>query len=108
MIPDKIEATERVRCLAYDIAGKGVVGEIARYAERLAAARVIWPTTASTPAASRSTTATDAPSLAKRNAPARPMPDAAAVTMPILFARRMVSSFELVSLDRQAAAFLLS
>src|SRR3546814_14235285 len=45
--------------------------------------------TASTPAASRSTTATAAPSRANRNAPARPMPDAAAVTMPILSSRRM-------------------
>src|ERR1700733_121073 len=53
---------------------------------------VISPTTASTPARSRSTTATDAPSRAKRNAPARPMPEAAAVTMPIFPSRRMVFS----------------
>src|SRR5262245_43302175 len=41
-------------------------------------------TTAFAPASSISTTPTLAPSRAKRRAPARPMPDAAAVTMPTL------------------------
>src|SRR5262249_10324102 len=51
-------------------------------------APAISATTASTPARSMSTTPTAAPSLAKRSAPARPMPEAAAVTMPILFCKR--------------------
>ncbi len=46
-------------------------------------------TTRWTPAASTSTTATWAPSAAKRSAPARPMPEAAAVTIPIFPASRM-------------------
>ncbi len=46
-------------------------------------------TTPWTPAASTSTTATWAPSAAKRSAPARPMPEAAAVTIPIFPASRM-------------------
>src|SRR5581483_4608563 len=54
-------------------------------------AALISPTTRSTPAASMSTTPTAAPSLAKRTAPARPMPEAAAVTMPILPCMRMVA-----------------
>src|SRR5882724_6615481 len=37
-----------------------------------------------------STTPTAAPSRAKRSAPARPIPEAAAVTMPILLSSRMV------------------
>src|SRR5262245_12080424 len=49
-------------------------------------------TTRSTPAASTSTTATCAPSRAKRRAPARPMPEAAAVTIPIFPAKRMAWS----------------
>ncbi len=49
----------------------------------------ISPVTRSTPAASTSTTATCAPSRAKRTAPARPMPEAAAVTIPILPASRI-------------------
>ena len=53
-------------------------------------AAVISRTTLSTPAASTSTTATCAPSRAKRTAPARPMPDAAAVTIPIFPLRRIV------------------
>src|SRR5258705_13814868 len=40
-----------------------------------------------------STTPTAAPSRAKRSAPARPIPEAAAVTMPILLSSRMVSPF---------------
>ena len=52
-------------------------------------AEVISPTTRCTPAASTSTTATCAPSRAKRRAPARPMPEAAAVTIPIFPARRI-------------------
>src|SRR5262245_29616425 len=52
-------------------------------------AAVISFTTRSTPAASMSITATCAPSRAKRRAPARPMPEAAAVTIPIFPARRM-------------------
>src|SRR6266446_3523695 len=39
-----------------------------------------------------STTPTAAPSRAKRSAPARPIPEAAAVTMPILLSSRMVRS----------------
>ena len=50
-----------------------------------------WTTTASTLAPSTSTTATLAPSRAKRIAPARPMPEPAAVTMPILPSSRIVS-----------------
>ena len=45
------------------------------------------PTTPGPPA----TTAPAAPSRAKRSAPARPMPDAAAVTIPIFPASRIVS-----------------
>src|SRR6185503_18167825 len=52
-------------------------------------AALISPTTRSTPGASTSTTATWAPSRAKRSAPARPMPEAAAVTIPIFPASRM-------------------
>ena len=50
---------------------------------------VISPTTRWTPGASTSTTATCAPSRAKRKAPARPIPEAAAVTIPIFPARRI-------------------
>src|SRR5262245_23258936 len=46
-------------------------------------------TTAATLAASTSTTPTLAPSRAKRTAPARPMPEPAAVTIPILSFSRM-------------------
>src|SRR5205823_10287186 len=49
-------------------------------------------TTRCTPMASTSTTATCAPSRATRSAPARPMPEAEAVTIPILPASRMLSS----------------
>src|SRR2546426_5419292 len=52
-------------------------------------AAVISLTTRCTPAASTSTTATCAPSRAKRRAPARPMPEAAAVTIPIFPDRRI-------------------
>src|SRR5262249_27410211 len=55
-------------------------------------AALISPATRFTPAASTSTTATCAPSRAKRNAPARPMPEAAAVTIPIFPARRIGKS----------------
>src|SRR6266508_2422955 len=55
-------------------------------------AAVISLTTRCTPAASTSTTATCAPSRAKRRAPARPIPEAAAVTIPIFPARRMAWS----------------
>src|SRR5947207_5988482 len=54
-------------------------------------AAVTSPNTRWTPAASTSTPATCAPSRAKRTAPARPMPEAAAVTIPIFPARRMGS-----------------
>src|SRR5262249_41522017 len=54
-------------------------------------AAVISPTTRFTPAPSTSTTATCAPSRAKRSAPARPMPEAAAVTIPIFPAIRIGS-----------------
>src|SRR5271157_684506 len=40
-----------------------------------------------------STTPTAAPSRTKRSAPARPIPEAAAVTIPILPSSRMVSPF---------------
>src|SRR5438132_4179954 len=54
-------------------------------------AAVISSTTRCAPAASTSTTSTCAPSRAKRRAPARPMPEAAAVTIPIFPARRIAS-----------------
>ena len=53
---------------------------------------VICRTTALAASPFRSTTPTAAPSWAKRSAPARPMPEPAAVTIPILFARRMLVS----------------
>src|SRR5262249_56366391 len=46
-----------------------------------------------TPAASTSTTATCAPSFANLRAPARPMPEAAAVTIPIFPLRRIDPPF---------------
>jgi len=52
-------------------------------------AAAISRTTAATPPSSMSATPTAAPSLAKRSAPARPMPDAAAVTMPIFPCNRI-------------------
>src|SRR5712691_1868196 len=48
-----------------------------------------------------STTPTAAPSCAKRNAPARPIPEAAAVTMPTLFCRRMVLAPKKLTLHRK-------
>ena len=89
MVPHEIEPAKGAGGAAHDGAGEIVLGEIADQARALPPAAVISVMTASTPAWSMSTTPTAAPSRAKRKAPARPIPEAAAVTMPILPSSRI-------------------
>jgi len=93
MVLNKVEPTDLVGHAADDVTSEGVLAQIAGNTDRFASGGCDLRDADVDPGFVNIDDWIEAPSRAKRNAPARPMPEAAAVTMPILFSRGMLFSY---------------